>query len=1291
MSSRFVLKKLSKLAMVFGLLTAAHLAYVRAFDRAVAGLRSARGGGELAFQVHDSKSKTMVKRVAAQVFGPDHWTNSDDLLRYVAPDKGVILFAMNFSRPTERDGVRFDGKRIEVDPAAVVLRSPKGGSTRTMTSKNAVIDFNQPFGLNVKADAEPLTVKRARLERDVMIRDDRGTPDDPSDDLVAGPLTNVEYVDDGVNPVIRTDSDVVLVDRNLRVTGTGMEIQLRPKIHGASKGSGFDGAQRLTLFKNIRVTFLDVGSTGMMPDLDAQPASGATAKARTKAGAKPRPKDPADAIPLDVQCAGPLIVELPRSPAAPSVGPPEPAAPTYVEFRSNVVVRRGKLTELPDQIDCDTLHLTLLPDEKKKPVVVAEAEAGAATAAEGGEPQEAQAKGGAFGGLTLRRLKASGHVVWVQSPTKGVKIRCVELLHYKDPAAGKNTTVFNGGGLKKLWFEKRDVAAAGVEPAASQSVTHVWCTDATLTDDGDMGRAALVANGPGLLETRPSPGAAAPPHDVPPARTAVWRDQLWLQNEIAEDGRTPGKVLVLKGSPRVEDRNQKSSLEAADRIVVWLNPTEKAPALTADGREVVPTAFFQPDPAAAAAPKEALPSIRRLLAVQDVHLVDPTRDLRLRERLDVDFEAGTVAASPPITNPNPVAKQADPAPTPEPAPAANGEAVPDLTPVPGQAAAEKPAGPKMTARADRAQAVVIVGAKSAARAGAATPAKTGEEPAYELRDVEMRGDVQLHQDPGEGKKVGTDATGEVLVLRTEAKGQVVFDLYHHDQHSAKGRMVDARKAPKARVTTDTMTIEADTIGVDQKADQAWAYGEGKLIQLTDRGLFTDRPADAPKDGEAPEAAVVKIRKRGGKTLSEKVPIVITWKKMMTFEGVSQDPLKRPAAKIKFIGGAHAQMEDALLHGEESLTAYTDKPIPLVDAGKFSTPAKPKDPNAEAGAEEPEPRADLSMLEVRGTKEIAALAVSRKVHPDRPVLLSQQRLEAGMLIYDRRTGTFKAPGPGEVFLYDRNADPTKAQNPDADAAVAAGPVVRPTAFDPGQDEPGGSKPKLAANPDAPRRAGAAGAKPALAPLVLTQIKFVREMRGRFGSGKQDDVDEQRWAEFFGAVETARGTVANEAVRFDFDRLPPEAYFMTSEMLRVINEPPPPGAAKTANGRNFLKAWDNAYVKARDTALQADVITYDSLNDLVFANGLNGQPVQIVRQNAPGQTMSPGRAQAVRFNPKSGAADLVGPEVWALVDNETGVRPGIVKPYDPNPKAGPKPKKPPVRMQTNPAERKGFTGR
>ena len=367
------------------------------------------------------------------------------------------------------------------------------------------------------------------------------------------------------------------------------------------------------------------------------------------------------------------------------------------------------------------------------------------------------------------------------------------------------------------------------------------------------------------------------------------------------------------------------------------------------------------------------------------------------------------------------------------------------------------------------------------------------------------------------------------------------------------------------------------------------------------------------------------------------------------------------------------MEDGLLYCTKIMTTYTDKPVPLADLGKMSkagsgSGAKGKsdrDP-AEGGAEAEQPKPDLTLIDLVGN----ALAISRKVDPERPVLLSLQRITSDHLIYDRRTGDFHSPGPGMVYLYDKADDPAKPKQESAgEAPQAQRRTIRPVAGKPG-DKPGGKAPAL--------------------PLVLTQIKFTREMFGQFGTGKTTDKTATRWADFFGDIEAARTPVAHERTIVNYDRLPPDTYFLTSQTMRVVSEPPPPGSPSSTPARNFLKAWENAYATTNDTMIQADIITYDSHNDLIYANGQEGRLVQVVQQVGPGQLGSPMRADAVRVNPKTGAADVIGPHVLQMLDKKTGTRPSFVAPPDPNAK----PAKPPKNLFRTPAnngERKGFTGR
>src|SRR5262249_42004133 len=159
---------------------------------------------------------------------------------------------------------RYDGKRIKLRPAAIIWRAKDGSSTKTVTADEAIIDFNQSLSLNVKPDAEPILVRFAKLEGNVMIRDDRGTPYDLSDDLVIGPLTWVKYDDSKLQ--IFSDSPVLIVDRDTKITGDGILIQLRPKSvpSAGSRSAGFEGAQNARVNQNVHVLFSDIGKTGFL-------------------------------------------------------------------------------------------------------------------------------------------------------------------------------------------------------------------------------------------------------------------------------------------------------------------------------------------------------------------------------------------------------------------------------------------------------------------------------------------------------------------------------------------------------------------------------------------------------------------------------------------------------------------------------------------------------------------------------------------------------------------------------------------------------------------------------------------------------------------------------------------------------------------------------------------------------------------------------------------------------------------------------------------------------------------
>ena len=87
---------------------------------------------------------------------------------------------------------------------------------------------------------------------------------------------------------------------------------------------------------------------------------------------------------------------------------------------------------------------------------------------------------------------------------------------------------------------------------------------------------------------------------------------------------------------------------------------------------------------------------------------------------------------------------------------------------------------------------------------------------------------------------------------------------------------------------------------------------------------------------------------------------------------------------------------------------------------------------------------------------------------------------------------------------------------------------------------------------------------------------------------------RWSEFFGDIELVPSQVDDDSVILKPDKpLHPDGFFLTNQILRVIQEPPPAGAAASTPAVNYLKAWDNVTVnKGKVSALQCDIATYNS---------------------------------------------------------------------------------------------------
>ena len=196
---------------------------------------------------------------------PGHWSTKNDLnFIYYNRERGYWMYAEELEQVHEENGVKYNGKRIRLSPFLLISTSHDGKKTNTITSDRAIIDLNQPLGFIAGPDDEPLKVIHVRLEPNVLVRDNKGTPDDPKDDMKIGPLRDLEY--DEPTQQITTDSHVVIEDPDMITTGDVMRVQLRTADAQQPGGSsGFDGAEYLELFRNVHVLIHDVGKSGIMP------------------------------------------------------------------------------------------------------------------------------------------------------------------------------------------------------------------------------------------------------------------------------------------------------------------------------------------------------------------------------------------------------------------------------------------------------------------------------------------------------------------------------------------------------------------------------------------------------------------------------------------------------------------------------------------------------------------------------------------------------------------------------------------------------------------------------------------------------------------------------------------------------------------------------------------------------------------------------------------------------------------------------------------------------------------
>ena len=1266
-----VFKKALQIVTTFGVLLAAYAGYVQVFAIVASILTPAKAAKSDKFVKKPSSNEQQALEYAIDAFGPGHWAADNQLTyRYYNHERGYWMYAKEYEKSK-------DGKQLIFTPFALIWSSQDGRGMKTVTSNRAVVDLNQPIGLSSsKQQATPLQVVHAKIEGDVRIRDDKGTPATLEDDLVIGPMTYIEY--DEPTLQVKSESEVVLEEKNIKITGYGLEIKLRPKDASVPVGgtAGFNGAETAILHKNPHVVLKNSESGGLLPT---------------------KPNSKADATPgkamIDLRAAGPMRVELPQPrPKRPNfVGPPAPPQPTMVYFTRDVVVLQVKPGQSPDQLNSDNLTLTLMQ------------------AGEAG-PKSGEAKGddGASeelgGGLALRVAQATGHAVWLQSKSQGFTARCNGLIHKKLLPQEPDSTYLWADQNGKIRIDKVDLVKDGPEKGKTSSVTTIRTVDATIFENGTgSDNATIVARGPGILETRPQ-------RDKPVERTAIWQDYLVQQTDDTP-GKPVRKTIKLKGQPEFIDVKQ-ATLDANDEVLIVLRPKPKplGPA----------------EPKAPGEPEGEAFQIEKLTAIGDVHLKSPGKTMTARDRLDAEFESDAPSkvtstggpatkGAPAKANATATAKAADPNKPAE-------EAKPGNEPEPPPQEPE----PEIVVRANRVWALIHQNSKPGPGAPNQKPApgkSAVEQGSAEVKMVRLRGNVLFHQDPPANKQVGIDVQGEALDLTNLGNNKSKVNVINRDPNA---KMAEAEIAllPAASVTTDEMKITGPVIGLDQSTDRAWVIGRGTLTQMADRGLFSEKGLDNQPDpnpkakakpnakpvtrtsakpvADAKENGKAKAGEKDAKVAESgkvKQPMTISWDDEMRFFGKSTNSRGEPVAKAQFFKKVRATMEDAFLSCDDVMETYMDRVVEL------ARPAKPKSTEPQDEAEQEQEKAKQAdskpqIAEVRCFEKV--LIITRKLHPeDQRYVVQQQVIEGEKVAYDKLSGNFYVNSAGKVYLWNRDGegDTSGGMFGGGRAGVARVPVT-PTAnpgTGPGAGRQGARRqtPVIghATNPITPDTVGGQGKPKAqankglnLPPLKLTQVSFSKAMKGRYLAGKDTDKTEMRWADFWGDVQALNAKVTDTSQPLKFDELPADGMFLTAQTMRVISEPSSSG---DGSSRNFLRAWEDAQARTKTESIQADVITYDSLKELFYAYGLENHEVVITRQETVGQPVSTGNGEAVEFNRKTGESQIIGAREFQFVDAKSGVRPGPAPESRITP---PKPVRAPLVLPGNSTiERRGMNGR
>ena len=283
-------KKLLKLVTVFSLLLGCYLGYVRAFSIVVAHLTAARKIDEIGFTTHDSKLQARGDRCGpggVRARPLDHQRDTATPLLTI-PNAASGCIPRITSGRSRKTAFATTASGSRLSPAAIIWRAQRRQQHQDHHRRGS--DHRLQPGARLSTSSPTPSRWWSSSPGSSGQRDDPRRPRDartiPTDDMVIGPLTWVDYDDEQASDPERFRR----AHRRSRHADHGpghadpAPAQSRSRLKPARTSPGSRERRAPGCSQNVHVVFSDVGKTGILPGSMTTQASRSRTRSRSRPG-----------------------------------------------------------------------------------------------------------------------------------------------------------------------------------------------------------------------------------------------------------------------------------------------------------------------------------------------------------------------------------------------------------------------------------------------------------------------------------------------------------------------------------------------------------------------------------------------------------------------------------------------------------------------------------------------------------------------------------------------------------------------------------------------------------------------------------------------------------------------------------------------------------------------------------------------------------------------------------------------------------------------------------------------